>query len=122
MFIWHIHTYIHIRTHTHIHTQVNIHNRVQGGSFGPFGTYIHTYIHIRTHTHIHTQVNIHNRVQGGSFGACLMAKPELVAECVASMCSSVKIPITVKHRIGIDDRDSYEDMYAFVDTVCVPFQ
>jgi tRNA-dihydrouridine synthase A len=43
-----------------------------------------------------------DRVQNGNFGACLMAQPELVAECVAAMKNAVKIPVTVKHRIGID--------------------
>lgn len=42
------------------------------------------------------------RVSSGSFGACLMAEPELVAECVAAMVAAVKVPVTVKHRIGID--------------------
>lgn len=55
-----------------------------------------------------------NRVQEGHFGACLMAQPELVASCVAAMKAAVKIPVTVKHRIGIDDRDSYEDLANFV--------
>lgn len=55
-----------------------------------------------------------NRVQEGHFGACLMAQPELVAACVAAMKAAVKIPVTVKHRIGIDDRDSYEDLANFV--------
>lgn len=54
------------------------------------------------------------RVQSGRFGACLMAEPELVAECVAAMRAAVGIPITVKTRIGIDDRDSYEDLAGFV--------
>ncbi len=58
-----------------------------------------------------------NRVQSGNFGACLMAQPELVAECVASMQAAVKIPVTVKHRIGIDQCDRYEDMVKFVTTV-----
>lgn len=57
------------------------------------------------------------KVQKGSFGACLMAQPEVVAECVSAMRAVVKIPVTVKHRIGIDDLDRYEDMLAFVDTV-----
>ncbi len=48
-----------------------------------------------------------------------MARPELVAECVASISAVVKVPVTVKHRIGIDDRDSYDDMYNFVNTVSV---
>jgi len=55
-----------------------------------------------------------DRVQNGNFGACLMAQPERVADCVAAMRSAVQIPVTVKHRIGIDDRDAYEDMVEFV--------
>lgn len=58
-----------------------------------------------------------DRVQSGRFGACLMADPQLVADCVAAMRDTVSIPVTVKHRIGIDDQDSYEGMKAFVDTV-----
>jgi tRNA-dihydrouridine synthase A len=46
-----------------------------------------------------------DRVKDGRFGACLMAEPELVAECVAAMKGAVKIPVTVKCRIGIDDQD-----------------
>jgi tRNA-dihydrouridine synthase A len=46
-----------------------------------------------------------------------MAEPELVAECVAAMNQAVKIPVTVKCRIGIDDRDSYEELVYFIDTV-----
>ncbi len=57
------------------------------------------------------------RVQSGSFGACLMAEPELVAACVAAMRASVKIPVTVKTRIGIDRHDSYEFLHRFVETV-----
>jgi tRNA-dihydrouridine synthase A len=57
------------------------------------------------------------RVQEGNFGACLMATPELVAKAVEAMEKSVSIPVTVKHRIGIDDRDSYEDMANFVKIV-----
>lgn len=57
------------------------------------------------------------RVQSGSFGACLMAEPELVAECVAAMESEVSIPVTVKTRIGIDEKDSYEFLHQFVDEV-----
>ena len=59
------------------------------------------------------------RVQSGAFGACLMAKPELVAECVSSMRAVVDIPVTVKTRIGIDDLDSYEHLHHFVSTVKV---
>ena len=58
-----------------------------------------------------------DRVQTGRFGACLMAEPELVAECVSAMRSVVKIPVSVKHRIGIDHIDRYEDMYRFVEVV-----
>ena len=57
------------------------------------------------------------RVQAGSFGACLMAEPQLVAECVGAMAVAVDIPITVKTRIGIDDHDSYEFLRGFVRTV-----
>ncbi len=55
-----------------------------------------------------------DRVQSGRFGACLMAEPELVAECMAAMIEAVSIPVTLKTRIGIDDRDSYEELAAFV--------
>jgi len=58
-----------------------------------------------------------DRVQNGRFGACLMAEPELVAECVAAMAQAVSIPVTVKNRIGIDDRDSYEQLTHFIGTV-----
>jgi tRNA-dihydrouridine synthase A len=58
-----------------------------------------------------------DRVQNGNFGACLMAQPQRVADCVAAMRQVTSIPVTVKHRIGIDDRDAYEDMVVFVQTV-----
>ncbi len=58
-----------------------------------------------------------DRVQNGLFGACLMAKPILVAECIAAMQQAVSIPITVKSRIGIDNKDSYEELTHFVETV-----
>ena len=58
-----------------------------------------------------------DRVQNGRFGACLMAEPELVAECVSAMQAVVNIPITVKSRIGIDDLDSYEFLHQFIETV-----
>lgn len=58
-----------------------------------------------------------DRVQSGSFGACLMAEPKLVAECVAAMQAEVKIPVTVKTRIGIDEQDSYEFLHTFINTV-----
>ena len=49
-----------------------------------------------------------DRVQNGMFGACLMGKADLVADCMKAMRDAVDIPVTVKHRIGIDDLDSYE--------------
>ncbi len=58
-----------------------------------------------------------DRVQNGCFGASLMARPERVAEAVAAMRAATRIPVTVKHRIGIDDLDRYEDMLRFVDIV-----
>jgi tRNA-dihydrouridine synthase A len=58
-----------------------------------------------------------DRVQNGMIGACLMAEPELVADCIASMQKAVKIPVTVKHRIGIDDMDDYEGLVKFVGTI-----
>ena len=57
------------------------------------------------------------RVQRGSFGACLMAEPQLVAEGVKAMRDAVGIPVTVKHRIGIDRGESYDFMRDFVGTV-----
>ncbi len=57
------------------------------------------------------------KVQQGRFGACLMAEPERVARCVAAMAAATPLPVTVKHRIGIDDRDSYAELLAFVDTL-----
>ena len=58
-----------------------------------------------------------DRVQNGRFGACLMAEPQLVGDCIAAMQAVVKIPVTVKSRIGIDERDSYEELTQFIDTV-----
>lgn len=55
-----------------------------------------------------------DRVQKGSFVACLMARPDQVARCVEAMRRVVDIPVTVKHRIGIDEIDQYEDMLNFV--------
>lgn len=55
-----------------------------------------------------------DRVQNGRFGACLMAEPELVADCVRAMKQAVAIPVTVKTRIGIDDNDSYAALHRFV--------
>ncbi len=58
-----------------------------------------------------------DRVQSGMFGACLMAQPALVAECVAAMGEACDIPVTVKHRIGIDDMEDYAGMLDFVDAL-----
>ena len=58
-----------------------------------------------------------DRVQNGKIGACLMAEPELVAECVAAMKNSVNIPVSVKSRIGIDNMDSYEELADFITKV-----
>lgn len=55
-----------------------------------------------------------NRVQRGSFGAILMRRPEVVARCVEAMRAVVDVPVTVKHRIGVDEIDRYEDMERFV--------
>jgi tRNA-dihydrouridine synthase A len=57
------------------------------------------------------------RVQRGSFGACLMAEPALVRDCVAAMRDAVDLPVTVKHRIGIDRGESYDFVRDFVGTV-----
>lgn len=58
-----------------------------------------------------------DRVQSGNFGACLMREPERVAACVAAMREAVDLPVTVKHRIGVDELDRYEDMAGFVEIV-----
>ncbi len=58
-----------------------------------------------------------DRVQEGRIGACLMAEPELVAECMSAMIDAVDVPVTIKHRIGIDDIDDPEHLSAFVETV-----
>lgn len=58
-----------------------------------------------------------DRVRTGRFGACLMAEPGLVAECVAAMIGAVRIPVTVKSRIGIDETERYDDLARFVKTV-----
>lgn len=58
-----------------------------------------------------------DRVQNGMFGACLMAKADLVADCIKAMQDAVQIPVTVKHRIGIDDLDSYEFLCDFIEKV-----
>ncbi len=58
-----------------------------------------------------------DRVQNGRFGACMMARPDHVADCVAAMRAATALPVTVKHRIGIDHLERYEDLAHFVDTV-----
>jgi len=58
-----------------------------------------------------------DRVQSGRFGACLMREPALVAECIAAMASAVRIPVTVKCRIGVDEQEPREALFAFVDAV-----
>ena len=58
-----------------------------------------------------------DRVQSGRFGACLMADPELVADCVKAMLDNCDIPVTIKHRIGIDDMHSYEQLAGFVEPI-----
>ena len=56
-----------------------------------------------------------DRVQSGRFGACLMREPQLVADCVAAMRAAVKLPITVKCRIGVDDQDPEQALRALID-------
>ena len=56
-----------------------------------------------------------DRVQSGRFGACLMREPELVADCMAAIREAVTIPATVKCRIGVDDQDPVESLFATVD-------
>ena len=72
--------------------------------------------------HGYDEININvgcpsDRVQNGRFGACLMAEPQLVAECVSEMQAATKTPVTVKSRIGIDDLDSYEFLHTFIEQV-----
>ena len=57
------------------------------------------------------------RVQHGAFGACLMAEPQLVADCVKAMRDATTLPVTVKHRLGIDSIEAYEFVREFVATV-----
>lgn len=58
-----------------------------------------------------------DRVQAGRFGACLMKEPSLVADCIAAMITAVKIPVTVKCRLGVDELETYEHFVSFIDTV-----
>ena len=57
------------------------------------------------------------RVQSGAFGACLMREPDLVADCLAAMRETVRIPVTVKHRLGVDDDEPRDRLFAFVETL-----
>ena len=70
----------------------------------------------------YTEVNLNcgcpsERVQRGAFGACLMAEAQLVADCVKAMVDAASLPVTVKHRIGIDKTESYGFVRDFVGTV-----
>ncbi len=56
-----------------------------------------------------------DRVQSGRFGACLMQAPELVADCVAAMRAAVRLPVTVKSRIGVDDQEPREALFTLVE-------
>jgi tRNA-dihydrouridine synthase A len=77
--------------------------------------------------HGYDEVNLNcgcpsDRVKSGRFGACLMGNPELVAECVSSMRATVRVPVTVKCRIGIEPmptahQDEYEFLSRFIETV-----
>ena len=58
-----------------------------------------------------------DRVQSGTFGACLMLEPNRVADCVAAMSAAVAAPVTVKHRLGVDDQDPEDSLFHFVETV-----
>ncbi len=58
-----------------------------------------------------------DRVQSGKFGASLMLNKELVAECVNNILDNVRIPVTIKTRIGIDDNDSYDFLMSFIEVV-----
>ena len=58
-----------------------------------------------------------DRVQSGNFGACLMLQPDTVARCVEAMRAAVPVPVTVKHRIGVDEFDDYAHLRRFVDEV-----
>jgi len=72
--------------------------------------------------HGYDEININvgcpsDRVQNGRFGACLMAEPQLVADCVSEMQAATNVPVTVKSRLGIDDLDSYEFLHTFIEQV-----
>lgn len=70
-------------------------------------------------SHGYEEINLNvgcpsDRVQNGRFGACLMAEPDLVARCITAMKAATTLPVTVKTRIGVDARDSYEELCDFV--------
>jgi tRNA-dihydrouridine synthase A len=70
----------------------------------------------------YTEINLNcgcpsDRVQGGHFGACLMREPDVVAACVAAMKQAVRIPVTVKCRIGVDDQDPEKALFELADKV-----
>ncbi len=72
--------------------------------------------------HGYDEVNLNcgcpsDRVQNGAFGACLMAQPQRVADCIKAMQDACSLRVTIKHRIGIDDLDSYDAMANFVGTI-----
>lgn len=56
------------------------------------------------------------RVQSGAFGACLMREPDLVADCLSAMREAVSVPVTVKHRLGVEDDDPRDRLFSFVET------
>jgi tRNA-dihydrouridine synthase A len=58
-----------------------------------------------------------DRVKSGSFGACLMLNPNVVADCIYAMNQAVKIPVTIKCRIGVDHQDSYAELQQFIQTI-----
>ncbi len=55
-----------------------------------------------------------DKVQSGMFGACLMKSPKIVGDCLAAMIDATDLPVTIKHRIGVDDQDSYQQLVDFV--------
>ena len=72
--------------------------------------------------YLYDEVNLNvgcpsDRVQNNMIGACLMGHAPLVASCIKAMQDAVDIPITIKHRIGIDDQDSYQELVDFVGTI-----
>jgi tRNA-dihydrouridine synthase A len=72
--------------------------------------------------HGYVEINLNvgcpsERVQSGAFGACLMREPKLVADCLSAMRAAVHIPVTVKHRLGVDDDDPRERLFSFVETL-----